>query len=114
MIQAAVGGQGVAMGIGRLVSGLMASGQLAAPFCASTVGSRAYFIIRSALTGERPHVRAFVDWLIAEARTALEVEEAACCSEQACTPEACQDLELGGCRPPGQSVPFSPASSGGR
>src|SRR5262249_17262709 len=32
MIQAAVGGQGVAMGIGRLVSGLMASGQLVAPF----------------------------------------------------------------------------------
>ena len=78
MIQAAVGGQGVAMGIGRLVSGLMASRQLAAPFCASTVGSRAYFIIRSALTGDRPHVRAFVDWLIAEARTALAAEDEAC------------------------------------
>lgn len=78
MIQAAVGGQGVAMGIGRLVSGLMASRQLAAPFCASTLGSRAYFIIRSALTGDRPHVRAFVDWLIAEARTALAAEDEAC------------------------------------
>ncbi len=71
MIQAAVGGQGVAMGIGRLVSGLMGQGQLVAPFCASTIGSRAYFIIRSALTGDRPQVRAFVDWLVAEARAAM-------------------------------------------
>jgi DNA-binding transcriptional LysR family regulator len=74
MIQAAAGGQGVAMGIGRLVSGLMASGQLVAPFCESTLGSRAYFIIRSALTRDRPQVRAFVDWLIAEARAAMGEE----------------------------------------
>jgi LysR family transcriptional regulator, glycine cleavage system transcriptional activator len=73
MVQAAVGGQGVAMGIGRLVSGLMASGHLVAPFCASTIGTRAYFIIRSALTGDRPQVHAFVDWLVAEARAAMGV-----------------------------------------
>ena len=77
MIQAAVGGQGVAMGIGRLVSGLMASGQLVAPFGASMLGARAYFIIRSALTGDRPQVRAFVDWLIAEAKAAMPAEGAA-------------------------------------
>jgi LysR family transcriptional regulator, glycine cleavage system transcriptional activator len=77
MIQAAVGGQGVAMGIGRLVSGLMASGQLVAPFGASMMGARAYFIIRSALTGDRPQVRAFVDWLTAEAKAAMPAEGAA-------------------------------------
>jgi LysR family transcriptional regulator, glycine cleavage system transcriptional activator len=71
MIQAAVGGQGVAMGIGRLVSGLMASGQLVAPFSESIIGARAYFIIRSAATGDRPQVRAFVDWLIAEAKATM-------------------------------------------
>jgi LysR family transcriptional regulator, glycine cleavage system transcriptional activator len=76
MIQAAVGGQGVAMGIGRLVHGLMASGQLVAPFGESAVGSRAYFIIRSAQTRDRPHVRAFVDWLVAEAKAALPAEHA--------------------------------------
>jgi len=75
-IQAAAGGQGVAMGIGRLVSGLMASGQLVAPFCASMIGDRSYFVIRSALTGDRPQVRAFLDWLVAEARTAMEAEGA--------------------------------------
>jgi DNA-binding transcriptional LysR family regulator len=77
MIQAAVGGQGVAMGIGRLVQGLMASGRLVAPFGESTEGARAYFILRSALTRDRPHVQAFVDWLLAEARAALEVESRA-------------------------------------
>jgi LysR family transcriptional regulator, glycine cleavage system transcriptional activator len=77
MIQAAAGGQGVAMGIGRLVSGLMASGQLVAPFGESTVGSRAYFIIRSTQTRIRPHVSAFVDWLVEEAKAALAAEDAA-------------------------------------
>jgi LysR family transcriptional regulator, glycine cleavage system transcriptional activator len=71
MIQAAVGAQGVAMGIGRLVRGLMASGQLAAPFGESTIGVRAYSIVLSTLTRDRPHVRAFVDWLVQEAKTAL-------------------------------------------
>ena len=33
MIQAALSGQGVAMGIGRLVSGLIDAGRLVAPFC---------------------------------------------------------------------------------
>jgi DNA-binding transcriptional LysR family regulator len=74
MIQAAVSGQGVAMGIGRLVQGLLAAGRLVAPFGESTEGARAYFILRSTLTGERPHVRAFVDWLVQEARTILAVE----------------------------------------
>jgi LysR family glycine cleavage system transcriptional activator len=75
MIGAAVGGQGVAMGIGRLVKGLMAAGQLVAPFGESSEGARAYFILRSALTRERPHVQAFVEWLVEEARAALEVED---------------------------------------
>jgi DNA-binding transcriptional LysR family regulator len=74
MIQAALGGQGVAMGIGRLVSGLIDSGKLVAPFCKSVTGSRSYFIIRSLGTRTRPHVQAFVDWLIEEAKTAIAVE----------------------------------------
>ena len=77
MIQAAVGGQGVAMGIGRLVQGLMAAGRLAAPFGESSEGARAYFIVRSAFTRDRPHVQAFVDWLVTEARAALAVQDAA-------------------------------------
>jgi len=68
MIAAALSGQGVGMGIGRLVGGLMESGHLVAPFSKSVVGSRAYFVIRSASTGERPHVAAFVDWLVEAAK----------------------------------------------
>ena len=67
MIGAALSGQGVAMGIGRLVSGLLQEGRLVAPFCKSVVGERAYYVIRSSQTGTRPHVQAFVDWLIEEA-----------------------------------------------
>jgi LysR family transcriptional regulator, glycine cleavage system transcriptional activator len=74
MVQAALSGQGVAMGIGRLVGGLLDSGRLVAPFCKSVIGSRSYFIVRSTITRSRPHVGAFVDWLIEEAKTAIAVE----------------------------------------
>jgi LysR family transcriptional regulator, glycine cleavage system transcriptional activator len=69
MIGAALSGQGVAMGIGRLVGGLLAEGKLVAPFSRSLVGERAYYVLRSSLTATRPHVQAFVNWLVAEAKT---------------------------------------------
>ena len=75
MIQVAVRGQGVAMGIGRLVSGLIATGELVAPFGESSEGNRAYFILSSAFTRDRPQVQAFVTWLVEEAKTALERSE---------------------------------------
>ncbi|HWB45731.1 MAG TPA: transcriptional regulator GcvA [Hyphomicrobiaceae bacterium] len=68
MIQAALGGQGVALGIGRLVSALMQAGQLIAPFGEIATGSRSYFIIASPLTGDRQHVKEFVTWLVEEAQ----------------------------------------------
>src|SRR5215470_9770966 len=71
MIGAALSDQGVGMGIGRLVSGLMEEGRLAAPFSKNLVGRRAYYVIRSTLTGTRPHVQAFVDWLDGEAQAVV-------------------------------------------
>src|SRR5262249_42232575 len=71
MIGAALSGQGVGMGIGRLVSGLMEEGRLAAPFSKSLVGQRAYYVIRSTLPGTRPHLQAFVDWLDGEAQAVV-------------------------------------------
>jgi LysR family transcriptional regulator, glycine cleavage system transcriptional activator len=76
MIQAALNGQGVAMGIGRLVANLLEKGRLIAPFSRNAVGNRAYFVIMSASTGARPHVRAFVDWLVEEAKAASAAEPA--------------------------------------
>jgi DNA-binding transcriptional LysR family regulator len=70
MIQAALGGHGVAMGIGRLVGVLLAQGRLVAPFAKSVTGSRSYVVIRSQTTGDRPHVKAFVDWLVEQAGAA--------------------------------------------
>ena len=69
MIGAALSGQGVAMGIGRLVSGLLQEGRLVAPFHKSLVGERAYYVICSSLTAARPHVQAFVNWLVEEAKS---------------------------------------------
>jgi LysR family glycine cleavage system transcriptional activator len=70
MIAAALAAQGVAMGISSLVERLLESGQLIAPFSKSVIGTRAYYVIASASTGSRPHVEAFVAWLLAEAGAA--------------------------------------------
>src|SRR6185436_16387558 len=77
MISAALSGQGVAMGIGHLVRNLVAEGRLVAPFAKSVVGPRAYYVVRSQMTGTRPHVQAFVDWLVAEAKAVTIPESAA-------------------------------------
>ena len=75
MIGAALSGQGVGMGIGRLVSGLLEEGRLVAPFSKSLVGERAYYVIRSSLTGARPHVGAFVKWLVGEAQAIVSGQD---------------------------------------
>ncbi|HMA73467.1 MAG TPA: transcriptional regulator GcvA [Xanthobacteraceae bacterium] len=68
MIQAAISGQGVALGRQPLVNDLIQSGALVTPFGRAVVGSRAYFIIESEHGGAKPHVRQFAAWLIEEAR----------------------------------------------
>ena len=77
MISAALSGQGVAMGINHLVQGLVAEGRLVAPFPNSVEGSRAYYVVHSQMTGTRPHVKAFVEWLVREARAATHPHPAA-------------------------------------
>jgi LysR family glycine cleavage system transcriptional activator len=67
MIQAAISGQGVALGRQPLLNELIESGALVAPFRQTLVGSRAYFIIESRFAAGKPHVREFAQWLIAEA-----------------------------------------------
>ena len=67
MIQAAISGQGVALGRQPLLNDLIESGALVAPFKQTLVGSRAYFIIESRFSAGKPHVREFAQWLLAEA-----------------------------------------------
>jgi LysR family transcriptional regulator, glycine cleavage system transcriptional activator len=69
MIQAAISGQGVALGRQALVSDLIESRALVAPFKQTLVGSRAYFIVESRLSAGKPQVREFAQWLLAERRT---------------------------------------------
>jgi LysR family transcriptional regulator, glycine cleavage system transcriptional activator len=66
MIQAAINGQGVALGRQPLVNDLLQSGALAAPFKNTVVGSRAYFLVESAAAIGKPHVHEFVGWLLDE------------------------------------------------
>ena len=67
IIPAAIGGHGVALGRSPLMKGLLASGELIAPFARSADPARAYFAIVSKTAGSRPEVGAFIGWLKAEA-----------------------------------------------
>src|SRR6266446_13999 len=68
MIQAAISGQGVALGRQPLVNDLIQSGALVMPFRKALVGSRGYFIIESEHGAAKPHVRQFAAWLMEEAK----------------------------------------------
>jgi LysR family transcriptional regulator, glycine cleavage system transcriptional activator len=74
MIQAAIAGQGVALGRQPLVNDLIQSGMLAAPFKQSIVGARGYFVIESPLAAGKPYVREFTTWLIDEVKRDAERE----------------------------------------
>jgi DNA-binding transcriptional LysR family regulator len=74
MIQAAIGGQGAALGRQPLVNDLIQSGALVTPFRKAIVGSRAYFIIESEHGAAKPHVRQFAAWLVEEAKGSARTE----------------------------------------
>jgi LysR family glycine cleavage system transcriptional activator len=74
MIQAAISGQGVALGRQPLVNDLLQSGALMAPFRKAVVGSRAYFIVESEHAAAKPHVRQFAAWLLEEAKGITRME----------------------------------------
>jgi DNA-binding transcriptional LysR family regulator len=68
LVQAALDGQGVALGRSPLVDRLIKQGRLVAPFRDRHATTRAYFIVRAAYAAKRPEAQAFVDWLQEEAR----------------------------------------------
>ena len=67
LIQAAVKGQGVALGRMPLLREPVRSGELVAPFKRSIVSPRCYFVLRSPRTLGNADVDAFERWLHAEA-----------------------------------------------
>jgi DNA-binding transcriptional LysR family regulator len=66
LIQAAVSGQGIALGRHPLVRGLLREKKLVAPFKQDVCSSRAYFLVESSAARTKPQVRAFIDWLLEE------------------------------------------------
>ena len=68
LVQAAVNGQGVALGRLPLLERLLRERQLVAPFRKSVVSSRGYFLVRSPRAAGKPEVAGFEAWLRAEAK----------------------------------------------
>ena len=71
MIQAAISGQGVALGRQPLVNELLQSGGLVAPFDKAIVGTRAYFVLESKLAARKPYIKEFSAWLTEEVKREL-------------------------------------------
>ncbi|HUC16559.1 MAG TPA: transcriptional regulator GcvA [Acetobacteraceae bacterium] len=70
VVQAAIRGEGVALGRTSLIEEELASGQLVRLFDLRLKAELAYYIVYPPRSLERPKVRAFRDWLLAEASQA--------------------------------------------
>ncbi len=68
VIQAAVSGQGVALGSKALVQEHLAAGRLVRPFKLSLVTDFAYYVVCEKARADEPDLLAFRRWLIAEAQ----------------------------------------------
>jgi DNA-binding transcriptional LysR family regulator len=68
LIQAAIEGEGVALGRTPLVKRFLKSGALVAPFKDRVAGTREYFVIVSPHAAKRAQARHFVTWLQQEIR----------------------------------------------
>jgi DNA-binding transcriptional LysR family regulator len=68
LVQAALNGQGVALGRLPLLKRLLREKQLVAPFRKSVVSSRGYFIVRSPRAAGKREVAEFEAWLFEEAK----------------------------------------------
>ena len=75
VVQAAVRGQGVALGRLPMIAALLRDGSLVAPFSRKYETARGYFAIVSPQAAERDDVTAFVRWLADEAATESGVDD---------------------------------------
>lgn len=87
-LQAAIAGQGVAMGRGALIADAVAEGHLVRPFPQTIPSNFAYFLVYPLALADVSKIRAFRDWLIEEARGCE-------CAEVHC-PEATQGCAVWG------------------
>ncbi len=66
MLQAAIDGRGVALGLSILAADDVAAGRLAAPFDLVLPSGYAYYLVMPPAAVDRPKIRAFRDWMLAE------------------------------------------------
>jgi DNA-binding transcriptional LysR family regulator len=66
-VQAAIDGLGVAIGSPALFADDVAAGRLFQPFALTVGNGRAYWVVTPEGTPDRPKVRAFREWIVAEA-----------------------------------------------
>ncbi len=67
MLQAAIDGQGVALGRSSLVSLDLEAGRLVQPFGPTLPSHYSCYVVSPVATAERPKIKAFRDWLLEEA-----------------------------------------------
>ena len=68
VIQAALDGQGIALGRVPLIDALLQQRKLVAPFSEKYATTRSYFVVRGSQAAGRPEAEAFVSWVCDEAR----------------------------------------------
>lgn len=73
LFQAALLGQGVALGRSVLIGDELASGRLVRPFAVSRPSSYAYYAVTTQAARANPRVAAFIAWLVAETRPENDV-----------------------------------------
>jgi DNA-binding transcriptional LysR family regulator len=76
VMQAAVDGQGVALGRVPLINALLKQKKLVAPFRGRYATTRAYFIVRAQHASSRSEAQAFMSWLQDEARAEMATSDA--------------------------------------
>ena len=74
LINAAVAGQGVALGRSPLLKQLLRERRLVAPFKKTVASPRSYYLLRSATAAHKPEAQDFAAWLRAEASLATAVD----------------------------------------
>jgi DNA-binding transcriptional LysR family regulator len=72
LINAAISGQGVALGRSPLLKQMLRDRRLVAPFKKTVASPRSYYLVRSAGAARKPEVQEFAAWVQAEALTASD------------------------------------------
>lgn len=74
VMQAAIFGEGVALGRGALVAEAIAKGDLVAPFDQKIPCEYEYYLVSTKTASDQPKIRAFTNWLLAEAEKFIEMK----------------------------------------